>query len=469
MLLLLVLLYLLFNVGVGFWASRRVKNTTDFLLAGRQLPFYISTAVVFATWFGSETMLGASSEFAQHGLLGVIEDPFGAALCLVLVGLFFAKRLYRMNLLTMGDYYRVRYNRLTEQIAGFFMIISYFGWIAAQMVALGIVMNQVFGISTATGIVLGSMLVVGYTFMGGMWSVSVTDFVQTVMIIGGLIFISWELMQEVPLQQVTASLPEDFFRFVPQERDSISWLNYFALWITIGLGSIPQQDVFQRVMSARSERVAVASSIAAGFLYLTVAFMPLVLALYAKELHPDLLQEDTQLLVPGLVMGSSSLAVQVLFFGALLSAIISTASGAILAPAAVLSENMLRPLLPNINGKGLLLLSRLSVLLVAAVSLGMALMRSNIHELVSESSALSLVSLFVPLVAGMFWRKTTAAAAIFSMLAGMGVWLLALYLDTAVNPMLYGLAGSIGGLFLGQLLPKNKELKQDKVQEQVAR
>jgi len=463
MLLLLVLLYLLFNVGVGFWASRRVKNTTDFLLAGRQLPFYMSTAVVFATWFGSETMLGASSEFAQHGLLGVIEDPFGAALCLVLVGLFFAKRLYRMNLLTMGDYYRVRYNRLTEQIAGFFMIISYFGWIAAQMVALGIVMNQVFGISTATGIVLGSMLVVGYTFMGGMWSVSVTDFVQTVMIIGGLIFISWELMQEMPLQQVTAALPEGFFRFVPQERDSISWLNYFALWITIGLGSIPQQDVFQRVMSARSERVAVASSIAAGFLYLTVAFMPLVLALYAKELHPNLLQEDTQLLVPGLVMGSSSLAVQVLFFGALLSAIISTASGAILAPAAVLSENMLRPLLPNINDKGLLLLSRLSVLLVAAVSLGMALMRSNIHELVSESSALSRVSLFVPRVAGMFWRKTTSAAAIFSMLAGMGVWLLALYLDTAVNPMLYGLVGSIGGLFLGQLLSKNREPKQDKV------
>ncbi|MDX5436641.1 MAG: sodium:solute symporter, partial [Pontibacter sp.] len=232
MLILFVVLYLLFNIGVGFWASRRVHNTTDFLLAGRKLPFYMSTAVVFATWFGSETLLGASSEFAANGLLGVIEDPFGAALCLVLVGLFFAKRLYRMNLLTMGDYYRVRYNRLTEQVAAFFMVISYFGWIAAQMVALGIVMNQVFGISTAVGIIAGSLIVVGYTFMGGMWSVSVTDFVQTIMIIGGLIFILWEIMQEVPLQQVTDTLPEDFFRFVPQERDSVSWLNYFGLWIT---------------------------------------------------------------------------------------------------------------------------------------------------------------------------------------------------------------------------------------------
>lgn len=456
MLILFVVLYLLFNIGVGFWASRRVHNTTDFLLAGRKLPFYMSTAVVFATWFGSETLLGASSEFAANGLLGVIEDPFGAALCLVLVGLFFAKRLYRMNLLTMGDYYRVRYNRLTEQIAAFFMVISYFGWIAAQMVALGIVMNQVFGISTAAGIIAGSLIVVTYTFMGGMWSVSVTDFVQTIMIIGGLIFILWELMQEVPLQQVTATLPEDFFRFVPQERDSVSWLNYFGLWITIGLGSIPQQDVFQRVMSSRSERVAVASSIGAGFLYLTVAFMPLAIALYAKLLHPGLLQEDAQLLVPGLILRSSSLPVKVLFFGALISAIISTASGGILAPAAILSENMLRPFIKNVTDKKLLLLSRLSVLVVAAVSLGMALMRSNIYELVSESSALSLVSLFVPLVAGMFWRKANTGSAIGSMLAGMGIWLFAMYIGTEVNPMLYGLAGSIAGLFAGQLAGKRQ-------------
>jgi SSS family transporter len=452
MLILFVLLYLLFNIGIGYWASRRVHSTTDFMLAGRRLPFYISTTVVFATWFGSETLLGASSEFASHGLRGVIEDPFGAALCLVLVGLFFAKKLYRMNLLTLGDYYRVRYNKTTEQIAAFFMVISYFGWIAAQMVALGIVMNQVFGISTPAGVLIGSCIVVGYTYLGGMWSVSITDFVQTVMIIGGLMYICWELLHQMPLQEVTDTLPANFFRFVPRERDAVTWLNYFGLWITIGLGSIPQQDVFQRVMSARSERVAVASSISAGFLYLTVAFMPLLLALYARQIYPELMQQDAQLLVPGLILQSSTMLVKVLFFGALISAIISTASGGILAPASILSENMLRPLLKNITDAKLLRLSRLSVLVVAFISLTMALLRSNIYELVSESSALSLVSLFVPLVAGMFWRKTNAAGAIASMLAGMGIWLLALYLKTEVNPMLYGLAGSIAGLLLGVAL-----------------
>src|SRR5688572_10771170 len=121
MLLFFIGVYLLLNMLVGVWAARRVKNTSDYLLAGRQLPFYVSTAVVFATWFGSETLLGASSEFIENGLLGVIEDPFGASLCLLLVGLFFAKKLYRMKLLTFGDFYRVRYNRLTELIASFFL------------------------------------------------------------------------------------------------------------------------------------------------------------------------------------------------------------------------------------------------------------------------------------------------------------------------------------------------------------
>ncbi len=460
-----ILLYLLANIGIGYWASRRVHNTKDFLLAGRQLPFYISTAVVFATWFGSETLLGASSEFAEHGLLGVIEDPFGAALCLLLVGFFFARQLYRLNLLTIGDYYRLRFNRTTELISSFFMVISYFGWIAAQMVALGIVLNQVFGISSSAGIICGSLIVVGYTFLGGMWSVSITDFVQMLMIIGGLLVITVSLMVQTPLEQVTENLPADFFRMTPKDTGSVSWLNYFAMWITIGLGSIPQQDVFQRVMSARTEKVAVASSVAAAGLYLTVAFLPLILALYARTLHPDLLEQDAQLLVPGLILNYSPLWAKVLFFGALLSAIISTASGGILAPASILSENMLRPFFKNLTDKQLLRLSRLSVLLVAVISLAMALMRSNIYELVSESSALSLVSLFVPLVAGMYWRKTTSAGAIASMFAGMTVWLVALYLQTAVNPMLYGFAGSIFGLFLGQLWPNKTTMSDNALHE----
>lgn len=460
MLLLFIGLYLLLNVLVGIWAARRVKNTTDFLLAGRQLPFYMSTTVVFATWFGSETVLGASAEFAQKGLLGVIEDPFGAALCLVLVGLFFARKLYRLNLLTFGDFYRLQFNRTTELLASFFLVISYFGWIAAQLVALGILLNLISGWPLSTGIVAGTVVVVIYTFMGGMWSVSVTDFLQTIMIIGGLIFVTFTINSKTPIQQLLATAPPHFFDLLPTQQVNItSWLNYLALWITIGLGSIPQQDVFQRIMSAKNERVAVYSSLAAAVLYLTIAFLPLLLALYAKNLYPQLLQADTQLLLPNLILRSGSLWVSILFFGALISAIISTASGAILAPAAILSENIFRPYFTGISDKQLLLLSRLCVLLVTALGLGLAMLKSNIYELVSSSSALSLVSLFVPLVAGLYSNRISSEAAIGSMLAGMGVWLLALQLDTLINPLLYGLLASIVGWIFGLLISNRKNFK----------
>lgn len=428
------------------------------MLAGRRLPFYMSTAVVFATWFGSETLLGASSEFAQHGLLGVVEDPFGAALCLVLVGLFFARRLYRMNLLTMGDYYRLRFGRRVEAVAAVCMVLSYFGWIAAQMVALGILMQQVFGISMAWGMILGSGVVIAYTYLGGMWSVSVTDFLQTCLILLGLLVICGVLLLSHPLEELLQAQPEGFFKILPQQETTpIGWLNYGALWITIGLGSIPQQDVFQRVMASRSERVAVWSSIAAGGMYLTVAFMPLLIGLYAARLHPDLLAQDPQLLVPGLVARSGELWLQVLFFGALVSAIISTSSGAMLAPAAIISENLLGPQLKTLSDRQLLRLSRLSVLVVAAISLGLALGKSNIYELVAESSALSLVSLLVPLVAGMFWKRANATGALLSISLGMLVWLGALWLETDINPMLWGFAASIVGQLFGSLLSQKPQ------------
>ncbi|MFB9865058.1 sodium:solute symporter family protein [Rufibacter immobilis] len=283
MLVFFVLLYLALNVLLGLWAARRVHNTSDFMLAGRALPLPMATAVVFATWFGSETILGASAEVAEEGLMGMVEDPLGAALCLVLVGLFFARKLYRMNLLTFGDFYRVKFGRPAEVVASVCLVVSYFGWVAAQMVALGIAFNLLLGTSLWQGVLLGSFLVVVYTYFGGMWSVSVTDYLQTIMIILGLLVVTWWVMRENPISEVTATLPASFYRITPTTGTSFTgWLNYLALWLTIGLGSIPQQDVFQRVMAAKSEKVAVRASLLAAFLYVTVALLPLVLAVYAK-------------------------------------------------------------------------------------------------------------------------------------------------------------------------------------------
>ena len=139
-----VILYLLVTVIIGYLASRRIKNATDFAVAGRNLPFFMTSAALFATWFGSETILGASEEFIEHGVIGVIEEPIGAALCLILVGVFYAKRIYRTNALTFSDIFRDRFGKRAEIISALVMIPSFFTWIAAQFLALGLIFQLIF-------------------------------------------------------------------------------------------------------------------------------------------------------------------------------------------------------------------------------------------------------------------------------------------------------------------------------------
>lgn len=439
MLLGFILLYIVGTILIGLLASTFVKNSKDYILAGRNLPLYMATFVAFATWFGSETVLGASSVMAKDGLIGVIEDPFGASLCLILIGLFFAKPLYRMNLLTMGDFYRVVYNRNTEIVASVMMVFSYFGWIAAQMVAIGIILQLVLGVPQILGILIGFGVVLLYTFLGGMWAVSLTDFMQTIMIILGLLAVLYEVSFGFSqVVTILASQPMEYYRFFP-EPNLRDILLYISAWITIGLGSIPQQDVFQRIMSSRSERVAVLSSIFGGIMYLTVALIPLILAVFARVKYPELLNLDTQIMLPTMIMEYASLPVKVLFFGALLSAIMSTASAAVLAPASVLSENLIRPYIKNLSDRGFLWLTRFCVVLVSLCSLAFALSGESIYHLVGSSSALSLVSLFVPLVAGLYFKGSNPTSAIASMLSGFTSWLIFEYVFHSEFSLLVGL------------------------------
>lgn len=443
--------YLLLNLSIGWWASRRVKTTRDFILAGRNLPLVLAASATFATWFGSETIMGAPTEFIEHGVLGVIEDPFGAALCLLLVGLFFARRFYEMNIITFCDYFRLRYDRRAELLSAVLIIPSYFSWIAAQLLAMGIVLKLVLGLSLTECILLSSFVVVLYTIWGGMWSISITDFVQTIFIIVGLGIVAIILYQKTGgITAITQNLPTGFFRFYPEFTLKGS-VEYFAAWITIGLGSIPQQDVFQRVMSAKSSKTAVQATLISSFMYLTVAFIPLFIALCGHLLYPELEKQDGQMIIPHMVLMHTSLPLQILFFGALVSAILSTTSSAIMAPAAVLGENIIKFFRPDLTEAQLLRIIRLSIIGITIICIFMATTRESIFELVAESSAFSLVSLFVPLAAGMYWRKANKLGCLLSMVSGLIVWLLCIEIEMDYPPLIYGLLASGAGMVVGVL------------------
>ena len=452
-----VIFYLLLNLIVGWWASKKVHSTQDFILAGRSLPFALATMVTFATWFGSETMLGAPREFVHGGVLAIIEEPFGAALGLLIVGSIYAKKLYPLPVLTFSDYFRIRFGVLSEKLSAIVMIPSYFGWISAQLVALGMTLHLLLPITTEMGIVIGAVLVMTYTLLGGMWSITITDFLHNIILIIGLLFLAYLLLDKIPDWGLFIDQqPAGFFRFIPKENTWVDWLTYSAAWMTIGLGSIPQQDIFQRVMSAKSAKIASKASLAAGMMYLSIAMLPLVIALIAVRLYPSLLAED-DLLILNLVMKFTPYGVQILFLGALLSALLSTTSGAILAPASVLGENLLKPMLKKPDDKKVLFYIRISVVLVTGACIWMAITRQNIFELVSEASAFSLVSLFIPLNAGLWWKKASAMGSHLSMIAGLLVWIYFNFIHPNEIPSVwFGLTASMIGLLVGTALYPTK-------------
>jgi solute:Na+ symporter, SSS family len=455
-----IIAYLVLTILVGFWASRRVKSSNDYMLAGRSLPLLLGSTALFATWFGSETVFGASSQFLEGGLYGVIEDPFGAALCLFLFGMFFARKLYRMNLLTLGDFFKVKYGRSTELVATVFLAPPYVGYIAAQLVAMGLILNVVSGVALWEGIAISAGVVTVYTYIGGMWAITITDFVQTIIIIAGLAALAISLgIKAGGFTAVMDAVPSEDFKFLPSANPH-EIVGYVAAWAVLGLGSIPSQDVFQRAMSSRSSRVAEWSCYVAGVLYLTIAMLPLFISLCIKLLYADQISGDTQLALPNMVLLHMSLPIQILFFGSLLSAIMSTTSAAILAPAAIVSENFIRPLIKKrFSDKQFLFITRLCVLIFSISATVMATQRSNIYELVGESSILSLVSLFAPMAFGLYWKRSSSGGALLSMVLGIVTWIIFEFYETdwpsLVPATLVSMAAMVAGSFIW---PKKTEL-----------
>jgi SSS family solute:Na+ symporter len=460
--------YLLVTIAIGLWAAKRVHNARDYVVAGRSLPLYMSAATVFATWFGAETVLSVSATFAKDGLGGIVADPFGASFCLIFVALLFARAFYRMDLLTIGDYYRKRYNKTVEVITSVAITASYLGWTSAQLTALGLVFWVLSGgaISLNTGILIGAAIVVVYTIFGGMWSVALTDLFQSVVILVGLTAVAWLVgdMAGGPAKVIAAASEAGKFEFWPKA-GAKEWLAFLAAWMTLAIGSIPQQDVFQRVTSAKDENTAVRGTLIGATVYFCFAFVPIFIAYAALVIDPNFEKlfaaedaREIQRILPDLILARTPVWAQVLFFGALLSAILSTASGALIAPTSLFTENVLRPFFRGMSDRQFMLLLRVILVTFTLAALLFALnSKSTMYEMVQNAYKVTLVSCIVPLAAGIFWKRANVPGAVLSVVFGLLSWTIAEWTttdDTVVPAQLVGLAFSIVGMVLGSLVPR---------------
>ncbi len=416
-----ILGYVLVMYVIGFVSYRRVRTLEDYVVAGRRLPLSLAWMTLLATWFGAGTLLTAADEVRSDGLQAAALDPFGAGICLILAGAFVAAPLWRMSLLTLPEFYRRKYGPRAEFIAAVIMVPSYFGWIAAQFVALAEVMHLFFGIPVEWGLTLVAIVGTGYTLMGGMWSVTLTDALQIALVMGCLLILAATVLMRLGagdpfggVERLLREVPAEKLEVIPTKTFAsfVGWLGVLA---TGALGNIPGQDLMQRVFASKSERVARRACFIAGTAYLSFGLLPLMLALAGSVIFPE---GDQVKILPALAHEFLSPSLAVIFVVAILSAVLSTIDSAILAPACILAQNVF----PRFTHADPLRTNRLAVLLVATSSLVLAYVGDDAYALLENAYLMPLAGLFVPLILGLYSTPQSGKAAVASMLAGISIW-----------------------------------------------
>ena len=408
-------------IFVGLYASRNIKNSSDFIIAGRRLPLWLCVFTVFATWFGSGTLIGAAGAAYSKGLPGVLANPFGSAICLFLSGLFYVRILRRLRLFTLPDLFRQRFGKWSEILCAACIIPAYIGWVASIFVAFGYVLHTITGMDTTLAISISAVVTLVYTFAGGMWAVSLTDFIQALVIIVGLLILYPVVMNKVGgISALQSSVPESFFTVLP-DNSLLDWFWFLQAILVIGLGNIASQDLLQRAFSSRDERVAQWSMYISTFLYLTIAMIPVMLGIAGSVLMPEL--SDPEFVLPALGIKYLPPAAMAIFVGALFSALMSSADGGILAPASIFGQNILMLIRPDMTEKRLLWSIRWSIVVIEILSLLTALYFQNVYQLMVKSFSILFVGLIGPMTAAIYWKKVNTPAAIASIVTGVVSWL----------------------------------------------
>lgn len=413
--------YFLLMISIGYLASRRIETMADYLIAGRRLPFYLAVPTIVATWFGAGSCMGVSGTVYSQGFYGVIADPFGCSLALIIAGLFFAIPFRRLGLLTISDLLRKSYGPSFERIATILTIPFYIGTLASNMLAMGYIFQIVSGGSVEWGILLGSIIVLLYTVAGGMWAVTLTDFIQLGVLIIGLLLIvpiCFEHTKNFPA--VSQAFFHEFTTLLPNSSSNTHWSAYLGRIFMTGLGAIMGQDLIQRLMASRTEKIARSSAITAGFLYLALGLIPLFVGIAGRDILPNLAQPEQ--LIPLLAQQYLSPLAFTIFSCGLLAAIMSTADSYLLAGTSLVVNNIILKVITIKTEKNKIKLLRWSNILFALTALGLALSGPTIFDLMVHSGATLFVSIFVPTCAALFWKSTHRFAAWYAMMGGLIAW-----------------------------------------------
>jgi Na+/proline symporter len=438
--LLALLGYLLLQFGIGAVIARRLRSEDDYLVAGRSLGWGLGTFTIFATWFGAETVIGAAGTVYDEGVGATSAEPFGYALCLLLMGLVFAAPLWRRGLTTLADLYAQRYSPHVARLAALVLVPGSLLWAAAQVRAFGQVLASTSSdIDITLGVGVAALLTITYTTLGGMLADAITDVIQGAVLAVSLVV----LVIAVGSDLGGASALLDTVRTTAAARPPREPIGLLALaetWAIPVCGSVVATELVTRVISARSARVARGSALLAGGIYLLLGLVPVVLGLAGPALVPEL--ADAEQLLPTLAQRHLPGVLYVLFAGGLVSAILSTVDTTLLTAGGLLTHNVAVPLLRVHDERTRLRIARAGVFACGIAAWAIASTADGVFALVEEASSFGTAGGLVTVCFGLFTRVGGAWAAGTTLVGALAVYLGATYGGLA-TPFLASLASAL--------------------------
>ena len=449
-----VAIYMVMMISIGLYASKKSHSVTDFMVAGRGLPTSLLTMTVIATWFGGSTIMGGAGSAYTDGMLGVIEDPWGGALALILTGVFFARTFYRLRIITVADFMLQRYGHVASVAIIGVGIFANTVWVGSMLVAFGLIFLSLTGVPLEVGIIAGAIVIVFYTAIGGMWAVALTDFVQMIIVIIGLIVLFTVVLIDIGgWDAVAPHFKENSFRMTPLDNTPTQWLNYLRAWAIIGVVDITAQTLFQRASSAKSERIAQNSFYFGGIGYLVFGMIPVLLGIIASVTLPGL--EDSETVIPTMMVEHLHPVAVAVFVGALLAAIMSSADSALLAVASIVSSNVLPFVKKSPSEKLSLSVARYSIPFIGLIGVIIAFKFQSVFDLMVNSNILGLAIIVVPFVMGVWWKKANRTGALAGMAAGLTTWLTTLAVAPALPSDFMGFAACLLAMLIVTPLTQN--------------
>ncbi|MDZ4841009.1 MAG: hypothetical protein SH859_02530 [Hyphomicrobium aestuarii] len=446
-----IFVYVAVQFAIGVWVSRRMSTAADYILAGRSLGPMLVAFSVFASFFGAEALVSSAGSVYETGFTATLTEPFGYGGALVISGIGLAAALWRRNLTTFADLFRQRYSSGVEKLVVLMLLPGSLFWAAAQIRAFGQVLSANSTLDILTAVTIAAVIVASYSVVGGLLADSITDVIQGIVLILGLVLLAVAVVSippdAAPLIEVAKAAANGVGANLAQEaaqEAAAASGGLFALLEKLAVpicGTIVSVELISRFLGARSANVAMAGTIGGGVLYIVVGLIPVYLGLAAQTLMPGLDQPEQ--VIPKLANELLPGFLYVIFVGAIVSAILSVVHAALHGAAAQLSHNILSRLSPTLSDGAKLWSARLMVMALSVVAFALALTTDRVKDLVETASAFGSAGVFVVAMFALFTNVGGPRAAYAGMVTGMVVWLAAHYGFAAQTPYLMALVASL--------------------------